>query len=771
MVIRFHLLTFTNQVGFIDDFLVFGETEKEHDEALKAVIERLNALGIQLNHHKCKFRQTEVIFLGHKLSAQGVRPSDDKVISILNCRVPSTKEELRSFLGLVTFVSRFIPDLATANSPLRELIKQSAKFEWNRSHQEAFNTIKERIGSMNYLGYFDPKDRTLVVADASGVGLGAVLIQFKGHQPRVISYASKSLTETEKKYPPIEKEALGIVWAVERFRIYLLGITFELETDHRPLESIFTSTSRPTLRIERWLLRLQGFRFVVVYRKGSANLADPLSRMASHVDDKHWQEESEVYIRRVVCTFLSTLGNDSLEEFDAETEQVIRSVQVAAAVDISEVIEATKRDEELSAVVEAIMTSHWNSPKVKAFAPFQNELSYAYGVVIRGAKLVIPSVLRDRMCQLAHEGHPGQEVMKSRLRERCWWPLMDRQAVKVCDSCEGCRLVQVEAPPEPMNRRPMPDKPWVDLAIDFLGPMPTGEYILVVVDYYSRYMELEVMQKITAQETVTRLKKLFRTWGNPRTITLDNGRQFISREFGDFCRSMGIVLNHSTPYWPQANGQVERQNRSLSKRLKISNALHGDWKKELDDYLILYNNAPHCVTGKAPSELLLGRKLRHKIPQIDDLSTPVLGSDFRDRDTQRKFDDKTREDMKRGSKLSDIQAGDTVLMKNLHPQDKLSTNFGKEQFVVKDKRGSNVTIQSKDTDKCYDRNVSHLKKIVEPGQSGDDSADSSEDLEVQRPLRHAFGQGESSSKQQTEGRSSEIRRSSRVVKPSLRYSP
>ncbi|XP_055589932.1 uncharacterized protein LOC129742110 [Uranotaenia lowii] len=207
-----------NMVNFIDDFLVFGETEREHDDALKLLVRKFEELGVQLNHHKCKYKQQEVVFLGHKLSGKGVLPSSDKVESILKCRAPKTKEELRSFLGLVTFVSRFIPNLATVNYPLRQLIKNTINFDWKSEHHQAFEQIKARIDSLDYLGYFDPKDRTLLVTDASGVGLGAVLIQFSGDRPRVISYASKSLTETEKRYASIEKEALAIVWAVERYK-------------------------------------------------------------------------------------------------------------------------------------------------------------------------------------------------------------------------------------------------------------------------------------------------------------------------------------------------------------------------------------------------------------------------------------------------------------------------------------------------------------------------------------------------------------------------
>ncbi|XP_055522753.1 uncharacterized protein K02A2.6-like [Wyeomyia smithii] len=181
-----------------------------------------------------------------------------------------------------------------------------------------------------------------------------------------------------------------------------------------------------------------------------------------------------------------------------------------------------------------------------------------------------------------------------------------------------------------MTRRPLPDRPWVDIAIDFLGPMPSSEYILVVIDYYSRYMKLEIMSKITAEETIKRLGRIFRIWGPPRTITLDNAKQFVSCEFDSYCKLKGINLNHTSPYWPQANGEVERQNRSLLKRMKIANALNNDWKAELNHYLELYNNTPHTVTGKAPSELLQSRRLRTKLPCIDDLETIPPSTDLRD---------------------------------------------------------------------------------------------------------------------------------------------
>lgn len=486
---------------------------------------------------------------------------------------------------------------------------------------------------------------------------------------------------------------------------------------------MFTPNSRPTARIERWLLRLQAFRFRVIYRKGSSNIADTLSRLASHVVDRSWQEDSDVYIRRSIATTLAELSEASEEsDYDADIESTIRSIQETAAIDISEVTEATMNDRELQAVKEAIMSNNWSSLQLKPYSAFRTEFSFANDLVLRGSKLVIPSVLRGRMLMLAHEGHPGQSCMKRRLRDRCWWPNMDQETVKVCEKCEGCRLVQVPDPPEPMQRRPLPDRPWVDIAIDFLGPLPSGEYILVVVDYFSRHVDLEVMTSITAKETIKRLDKIFRLWGIPRTITLDNAKQFVATEFEEYCRIKGIFLNHTSPYWPQANGEVERQNRSLLKRLKIANALYGSWRTEMDRYLEMYNNTPHSTTGKTPNELLQNRKIRSKLPDLADISTAVPSTDYADRDKIQKFAGKEREDAHRRATLSNITAGDVVLMRNLLQTNKLSTNFLKEKFLVVERNGSNVRVQSLETGKSYERNVSHLKKISESAETTNEVA-------------------------------------------------
>lgn len=223
---------------------------------------------------------------------------------------------------------------------------------------------------------------------------------------------------------------------------------------------------------------------------------------------------------------------------------------------------------------------------------------------------------------------------------------------------------------------------------------------------------MEILRRITAAETVERLEKIFTRLGYPRTITLDNGRQFVGSEFEQCCKQRGIVLNRTTPYWPQENGLVERQNRSLVKRLKISQALKQDWKRDLLTYLSMYYSTPHSTTGKTPSELMYGRNVRTKLPSLADLGTAIPSTDYRDRDQQAKEKGRVAEDNRRHAKPSNLEIGDKVHMKRSIPGNKLSSDFNSAVLTVTAKQGPRTTVQNDETGKVYERNSSHLKKIT-----------------------------------------------------------
>ncbi|XP_055850620.1 uncharacterized protein K02A2.6-like [Episyrphus balteatus] len=324
-------------------------------------------------------------------------------------------------------------------------------------------------------------------------------------------------------------------------------------------------------------------------------------------------------------------------------------------------------------------------------------------------KLVIPFSLRSKVLELAHEGHPGETVMKRRLRSKVWWPLIDRDVENCVKKCYDCLLVSRPINPVPMKRQQFPEGPWLCLAMDLLGPLPNHDFVFVVIDYYSRYHELKFIRRITSSVIIEILEELFSRLGYPESIKADNGRQFVSQELKDYCGNNNIKLITSPPYWPQANGEVENLNRSILKRLQIANTKGLDYKKEILKFILMYNVTPHGTTGKAPSELLFNRVIRDKIPSLHDVPGDLMDSEARDLDSINKEKGKQQADKVRGAKSCDVNVGDKVVLKNVIFPNKLTPQFGPEIYEVIERKGSDVVVKSNDC--TYRRNVNHLKKI------------------------------------------------------------
>ncbi|XP_064629303.1 uncharacterized protein K02A2.6-like [Lineus longissimus] len=347
-----------------------------------------------------------------------------------------------------------------------------------------------------------------------------------------------------------------------------------------------------------------------------------------------------------------------------EIEDYIRFVAIAAtlkAVTTRDVEQASKEDKELSMVRECIDTGNFDECNPKLYRVISSELCKIGKLVLRGTRIVIPQKLRQRVLNLAHEGHLGVVGTKQTLRTKVWWPGMERDAEKLCKSCHGCQITGRPNPPEPIRSTQLPSEPWEDIAVEFLGPLPQGDMVLVVVDYYSRYYELEVMKTTTAEKTIRVMRNIFARHGLPMTLFSDNRPQFISDAFKEYMAECGIRHHLVTPKWPQANGEVERQNASLVKHMKLAQAEGGDWKLEVLKYVASYRAKAHPSTGKSPAELLFGRKMRTKIPEV----RPGIGDDqdVRDRDSEQKGKSKLYADDRRNARESDIQLGDSALLR------------------------------------------------------------------------------------------------------------
>ena len=368
-------------VGIADDIIVSGKTEEEHDQNLHNLMRVAQKRGLQFNSEKCAIKVPKIAFFGMVYDANGVHPDPKKVDAIKSMSPPDTKAQLREFLGMVTYLSPFIPNLSSQTSSLRELLKEDAVFTWTQSHQQAFDSLRDQICKDATLAYFDSSKDTVIQVDASMQGLGATLMQ----DNKPIAYASKSLSDAETRYANIERELLAVVFGCERFHTHVYGKTFVVESDHKPLEMIRQKplTAAPP-RLQRMLMRLQSYDMSILYRPGKeVPVADCLSRSPLKENDH------------------------------IELDVTISFVQFAPDR-LSQLKQETSNDTELAALRETIVQG-WPQQRrdvAKALQPywgFRDELAVEDGLVLKGERLVIPQSMHAYIMSKLHEGHQGME--------------------------------------------------------------------------------------------------------------------------------------------------------------------------------------------------------------------------------------------------------------------------------------------------------------------------------------------------------------------------
>ncbi|PAA78339.1 hypothetical protein BOX15_Mlig022181g5, partial [Macrostomum lignano] len=627
-----------------DDILVYAKNIEEHNQRLRDCLARLKASNITLNPKKCRFAQREVDFLAMRLSAVGIHPSTEKVAAINSFKRPTNATEVRSFLGLVTFVARFISNLSDRARPLRELTRQAAEWTWGEQQEAAFKDIKQTIASSEALAFFNSKLPTQLIVDASPTGVGAILAQVQPDgSTRPVAYASRSLSPTEQRYSQTEREALAVKYGGLKFHHYLSGGgNFKVITDHKPLVSLFSPGSRPPPRIERMALRLQDLVFQVVYQPGAGNPSDVLSRQPLPMPPNNVGEQ-------------------------ADAIYVATAVRAATPVSISLTIikAASDQDSTVQAALHAIRGNQWDKSdtRLQGLHGVAHELSELDGLLLCRSQLYMPTALRYRCLQLAHQGHQGVRKTLDRLQPKVWWPGMRASVeahVAACISCQAC--TRETAPKStPLKPTELPEGPWLELGLDFLGPV-SGKSLLVCTDHFSRFPLVEVMPSTTASAVTKVLRRWFSIFGQPTKVTTDNGPPFASAEFSSFLADQGARHHRITPLYPQANGATERCNQGLNKAIRAAVLEGRDWTLALDEYLAAYRRTPHCATGVAPASLLFGRQINDVIPSLQH-SQPidVTRAAIADRDRQAKEEMKRLADQRSRAADHAIRPGDRVL--------------------------------------------------------------------------------------------------------------
>lgn len=689
-------------IVYIDDILVHAETEeqlKERTERVKAALLRNN---LTINEGKCEYEKTSLTFLGHRLSAEGFSVDEAKVSDIKNFRQPKSSPEVKSFIGLATYVSAYIPHFSDLTRPLREV--SSGSFKWGAEQQTSFEQTKEAIVSCTTTqGFFDVMHKTFLYTDASPYGLGAVLVQRnESGVDRIISFASKTLTETEKRYAQTQREALAVVWAAEHFHYYLLGQKFTIRTDAQGIACIFDrdreAPKRVLRRAEGWAMRLDSFDYEIEFVKGKENIADSPSRLSEKPAEEYDENESPCEIATIDCSAPVEI------EFD---DDYLPPLQVA---------QETAKDEEMIALSQALRTGQWPT-ELNAYKTFEEELHESDGIIMRTGLAVIPKNLRFKAMTLAHKGHPGETKMKSRMRSRVWWPKMDSAIVEWVQSCKACLLTGQREPPTPMERTRMPEAPWDLVAVDFCGPYASlgGISVLVMLDYYSRFMIAAPVRSTDFLSTEQRFVEIFDTYGIPGQIKSDNGPPFNGGEYKLFCDRRGIKPVHSWPLNPQQNGMAERAMRTVGKAIAIASFEGIDFKQALSETLKAYNSSSHRVTNVIPTEVMFGRRLRDSLPLTRPTLVELDHEGIKERDWNEKMKSKEREDGKRGARASRIEVGDRVVIRRDSTK-KGQTPYDPEEFEVTENRNGDLTMQGP-RGNTMRRNQTKVKRVVERPRS------------------------------------------------------
>ncbi|WVZ80721.1 hypothetical protein U9M48_028178 [Paspalum notatum var. saurae] len=457
-------------VVFIDDILVYSKNEKEHEEHLRIVLSRLREHKLYAKFSKCAFWLKEVAFLGHILSAKGVAVDPSKVEDVLNWKQPQTVIEIRSFLGLAGYYRRFIKDFSKIAKPMTALTQKNAKFAWGPKCEEAFGTLKKLLTSAPVLAQPDITKPFDVYCDASGSGLGCVLMQ----EGRVIAYASCQLRKHEVNYPTHDLELLAVVYALKKWRHYLLGNTCHIYTDHKSLKYIFTQPEL-NMRQRRWLELIKDYDLEVHYHPGKANVvADALSRKA------HCNFIEARPTVRVLCCEIGDIEMPTALE--AELYNLVLEPTIK-----DQIIAAQKQDKGMSHIRDEI------NDKKKACFKLDEE-----GVLWFKNRLVVPKdmELRKKILDEAHTSmftlHPGSNKMYQDLKQKFWWTRMKREIAKYVSECDVCQRVKADhlKPAGMLQPLAVPAWKWEDIHMDFIVGLPRTQKgydsIWVIIDRFTK---------------------------------------------------------------------------------------------------------------------------------------------------------------------------------------------------------------------------------------------------------------------------------------------
>ena len=624
---------------YLDDIIIFGKTFAEMIQNLDTVLARFAQAGLKLKSQKCQLFKREVDFLGHVINEHGIHTNPQKIECVKTWPTPKNITELRSFLGLCSYYRRFIANYSHVAKPLTRLTEKDQRFNWTSECSEAFDKLKHMLVTAPILAHPDFTKPFILDTDASNHAIGAVLSQKTGNEERVIAYASRTLSKSERKYCVTRKELLALVYFVKYFRHYLYGRKFTARTDHASLRWLM-NFKNPEGQVARWLEVLSTFSMAIEHRPGRLHgNADGMSRKPCTVTTSN--SESSQDNTKDLDPSCMHVGSEDTDESRSEFDD-LKSLQAdddELAV-VRSWVQANKRPEFAVIAAESyILKSLWNQfPCLELHDDLlvrrQENLDEDNVVTFQ---VIVPKKARRSILYACHDmktsGHLGVTKTVSKIKQKFYWPGLQSDVRSYIAGCDACSK---RKGPIPSKRAPMQivrsGFPMERIAIDILGELPEtprgNKYIVVIGDYFTKWTEalpIPNMEACTVAKVL--VENVLCRFGIPQVIHSDQGRQFESNLFQEMCKLLGIHKTRTTPYHPQSDGMVERFNRTLAAMLSAYvSENHRDWDEQLPYVTMAYRSTEHETTGMSPNMLMFGREVSTPLDlvyELPNLSKPI----------------------------------------------------------------------------------------------------------------------------------------------------
>ena len=585
----------------MDDFSVFGSSFDPCLRNLERMLARCVDTNLMLNWEKCHFMVTEGIVLGHKISRAGIEVDKAKIDTISRLPPPTNVKSVRSFLGHAGFYRRFIKDFSKITRPMTRLLEKDVEFAFDAECVRAFEFLKERLVSAPILVAPDWTVPFELMCDASDFAVGAVLGQRKDKHFHPIYYASKTLDCAQENYTTTEKELLAVVYAFDKFRSYLVLSKTIVYTDHAALRYLFAKKDAKP-RLIRWILLLSEFDIEIRDKKGAENVAaDHLSRLED-------PERERIHEELIGDTFphetLMLIRTDFVSYVSAEEQGLPWFSDLANYLADGVVMKGLTYQQRRKFFSDA---SHyiWDAPylfRVGADRVLRRCVSREEGL----------DILRH-----CHEGltgghHGPSYTAKKVFDSGFFWPTVFKDAHEFVKSCDACQRTGNISSKNEMPQHPIQVCEVFDVwGIDFMGPFPSSRgnrYILVAIDYVSKWVEAQALPTNDARVVVGFLKRLFSRFGTPKALISDRGTHFCNAQMEKALAKYGVTHRLSTAYHPQTSGQVENANRGIKRILEKTVGMNRkDWADKLDDALWAFRTAFKTPIGTTPFRMIYGK--------------------------------------------------------------------------------------------------------------------------------------------------------------------